>query len=69
MSSDMEYGITDRFHHAGLYLVTGKGQVSLLHWLCTGAWRNPVPLPRPPLPWSQYWETRSRVVGTGFSTR
>lgn len=44
MSSDMDYRITDSYHHAGIYLVTGNGQVSLMHWLCSGGWGNTVPV-------------------------
>lgn len=40
MFSDMECGTADCYHHEGLHLVTGKGQVSLLHWLCLGGWRK-----------------------------
>lgn len=42
MSSDMGYGITAHYHHAGLYLVTKKGQIGLLHCLRSGGWRNPI---------------------------
>lgn len=67
-SSDTEYGITDRGHHAGLYPVTGEGEVSLLPWLCSGGWRNLTPALRPQPLWSQYHEIRFRVAGMGFST-
>lgn len=40
MLSDMECGTAHCYHHEGLYPVTGKGQVSLLHWPCLGGWRK-----------------------------
>lgn len=40
MFSEMECGIANCYHHKELCLVTGKGQVSLLHWLCLGVWRK-----------------------------
>lgn len=56
------------YHHRGLCLVTGKGQVSLLHWLCLGGWRKK-PCPCAVAAWVPPPGNKVWVSGTEFQRK